>query len=311
MLWQAPGMTDLSELAGGDFDLNVRDAAMEYVEILAEQSGGTVTRDQLEHFTVGGRQIKLIDQSRGIRNPAELAATISVVHNPLGPYDDQIADGFLSYSISTAGWRQGDNRKLHTAYQQRLPIIVLQKLRANVYVPSLPAYLVDEHPERGEYGQYLIAFGEVARSMDPDSEVERRYAKKMVRHRLHQPLFRAMVLEAYVRHCAICSLKHVELLDAAHIVPDSYERGRAAISNGLALCKIHHSAYDADVIGIDADYRIHIAESVMQEVDGPMLRHGLQDFHGELLRQLPSRTSDRPSKDALSTRFKGFLRRSA
>ena len=304
-------MSDIGGTTGGEFDLDVRDAAMEYLEILAEQSGGVVTRDQLEHFTFEGRQIKLIDHSRGIRNPAELSATLSVIHNPLGPYDDQVADGFLNYSISTAGWRQGDNRKLHIAYERRLPIIVLQKLRANVYVPSSPAYVVDEHPERGEYGQYLIAFGEVARSMDPESEVEKRYARRMVRQRLHQPLFRAMVLEAYTRHCAICSLKHVELLDAAHIVPDADEHGRAAVSNGLSLCKIHHSAYDKDVLGIDADYRVHIADSVLEEVDGPMLRHGLQAFHGEPLRQLPTRTLDRPSRDALSERFDGFLRRSA
>ena len=304
-------MSDIGGTTGGEFDLDVRDAAMEYLEILAEQSGGVVTRDQLEHFTFEGRQIKLIDHSRGIRNPAELSATLSVIHNPLGPYDDQVADGFLNYSISTAGWRQGDNRKLHIAYERRLPIIVLQKLRANVYVPSSPAYVVDEHPERGEYGQYLIAFGEAARSMDPESEVEKRYARRMVKNRLHQPLFRAMVLEAYARHCAICALKHVELLDAAHIVPDADEHGRAAVSNGLALCKIHHSAYDNDVLGIDADYRVHIAESVLEEVDGPMLRHGLQGFHGEPLRQLPSRTLDRPSREALSERFDGFLRRSA
>ena len=304
-------MSHLSELPLAEFDLNVRDAAIEYLDILAEQSGGAVTRDQLEHFTFEGRQVKLIDQGRGIRNPAELPATLSVIHNPLGPYDDQVADGFLSYSISTAGWQQGDNRKLHTAYEGRLPIIVLQKLRPNVCVPSSPAYLVDEHPERGEYGQYLIAFGEAARSMDPESEVEKRYARRMVKNRLHQPLFRAMVLEAYARHCAICALKHVELLDAAHIVPDADEHGRAAVSNGLALCKIHHSAYDNDVLGIDADYRVHIAESVLEEVDGPMLRHGLQGFHGEPLRQLPSRTLDRPSREALSERFDGFLRRSA
>ena len=304
-------MDDLRGVDPAGYDLAVRDAAMDYLEMLAEQSGGTVTRDQLEHFTFDGRQIKLVDHSRGIRNPAELLATLTVIHNPHGPYDDHVADGFLSYSISTAGWQQGDNRKLHAAYERRLPIIVLQKLRPNVYVPSSPAYLVDEHPERGEYGQYLIAFGQVARSMDPASEIERRYARRMVRQRLHQPLFRAKVLEAYTGHCAICALKHLELLDAAHIVPDADVGGRAAVSNGLALCKIHHSAYDKDVLGIDSDFRVHIAEKVLHEVDGPMLRYGLQEFHGKGLMQLPHRSADQPSRDGLATRFDGFLRRSA
>ena len=54
---------------------------MEYVEILAEQSGGNVTRDQLEHFTVGGDRSNLSTRA-GDSQSAELAATISVVHNP-------------------------------------------------------------------------------------------------------------------------------------------------------------------------------------------------------------------------------------
>ena len=37
-------------------------------------------------------------------------------------------------------------------------------------------------------------------------------------------------------------------------------------------------AIDADILGVDADCRIHIRRDVLEEHDGPMLRHGLQEM---------------------------------
>ena len=75
--------------------------------------------------------------------------------------------------------------------------------------------------------------------------------------------------------------------------------------NGLGLCKIHHSAFDADIIGIDADVRVHVREDVLREQDGPMLRYGLREAHGSLL-VLPKREVDRPNRDFLAERFVRF-----
>jgi hypothetical protein len=72
-----------------------------------------------------------------------------------------------------------------------------------------------------------------------------------MRRRLHRPVFRATVLRAYGMRCAVCALRHAQLLDAAHIVPDRKEHGIAAARNGLALCKIHNAAYDSFVLGYD------------------------------------------------------------
>jgi putative restriction endonuclease len=79
-------------------------------------------------------------------------------------------------------------------------------------------------------------------------------------------------------------------------------------ANGLALCKIHHAAYDRDIIGIRPDLRIEVASSVLAESDGPMLRHGLQGFHGQQLRSVPARRKDRPDPDRLERRYAEFLR---
>jgi hypothetical protein len=88
------------------------------------------------------------------------------------------------------------------------------------------------------------------------------------------------VLTAYQESCSICSLRHVQLLDAAPIIPDGEERGNAVVTNGLSLCKIHHAAFDTNILGIRPDYSIEIRDDILLEVDGPMLKHGLQAHHG-------------------------------
>ena len=133
----------------------------------------------------------------------------------------------------------------------------------------------------------------------------REYATRAVLQRLHQQQFRRMVLTAYRDQCCICRLRHVELLDAAHILPDRHPKGEPIVTNGLGLCKIHHSAYDAHIIGIDPDARVHVREDVLHEEDGPMLRHGLQEVAGSRL-VLPRRDDLRPNRDFLAERFDRF-----
>ena len=123
--------------------------------------------------------------------------------------------------------------------------------------------------------------------------------------RLRQQHFRRIVLHAYREQCAICRLRHAELLDAAHILEDRDPRGEPLISNGLGLCKIHHSAYDANIVGIDPDAIVHVRQDILTEIDGPMLRHGLQEVHGSRL-TLPRNDERRPNRDFLAERFDRF-----
>jgi putative restriction endonuclease len=101
-------------------------------------------------------------------------------------------------------------------------------------------------------------------------------------------------------------LRHRELLDAAHIIPDSEERGLPTVTNGISLCKLHHAAFDSFMIGISPDYKIQVREDILQEQDGPMLLHGLQGLHGASI-SLPTRSADRPDQDALDWRYQRFL----
>ncbi|MCU1674637.1 MAG: hypothetical protein JWN77_2750 [Frankiales bacterium] len=284
-------------------ELDVRRAAMAYVAERAEAAGGVVSRAQLEGFSYAGEQLKLIDQSRGIRNPRQLTATISILSQPKGPYDDvETPDGLIRYAYRDGDPNGGDNRKLRRAAELGLPLLLLRGIAPGVFVP-IPVYVVRDNPAE----RYVeIAVDESLRFLAdaPPTEDRRAYVERLTKLRLHQPVFRAQVLAAYERTCSICRLKHVDLLDAAHILSDT-AGGQPVVPNGLALCKIHHAAYDRDIIGIRPDYVVQVREDVLAEVDGPMLRHGLQDVHGWRL-GLPKRIADLPDQDLLATRYAGF-----
>jgi putative restriction endonuclease len=123
--------------------------------------------------------------------------------------------------------------------------------------------------------------------------------------RLHQQRFRFDVLRAYRHRCTICALRERDLVQAAHIVADPSPEGIAAVVNGLALCAIHHLAYDRNLLGIDPDGVVHISRRLREEHDGPMLREGLQGFHGATILK-PRRTADHPDRERLATRFSSF-----
>ena len=175
-----------------------------------------------------------------------------------------------------------------------------------VYDAIAPVYVTDEEPVRHQFT--LMADSGTLRSYPENSitqTVRREYVTRSVLYRLHQQQFRRMVLRAYREQCAICRLRHVQLLDAAHILADRHPRGEAAVPNGLGLCKIHHSAYDSNIIGIDAEARVHVRRDILVEKDGPMLKHGIQEVDGGTL-VLPRNATLRPNPDFLAERFERF-----
>ena len=153
--------------------------------------------------------------------------------------------------------------------------------------------------------QARVAFGRPGESSLPAEAPQRRYALRAVQQRLHQTAFRAAVVSAYQGRCALSGLPEPMLLDAAHIVADADETlGQPVVPNGIPLSKIHHAAFDAHLIGIDADYRVHVAERLRTQNDGPLLE-ALKRLHLSELR-LPSRQRDWPDRDRLAARFETF-----
>lgn len=140
-----------------------------------------------------------------------------------------------------------------------------------------------------------------------EATIRRRYATRVFRQRLHQTAFRERVVHAYQHHCAVCRLKREELLEAAHIMPDADPLGEPSVPNGVALCRLHHAAFDKYLIGIRPDCVIEVRQDVLDESDGPMLIHGLQGFHGARL-VVPRRASWRPDPRLLEERYERFRR---
>lgn len=283
----------------------MREALIAAVMDRASANGGFVTRADLTFVRLPtGDGLRAIDASRGIWNPRQMDATLSVVSSPSGPYEDREVEGGLFHYSYRAGSDAGDNTKLRRALELGVPIILLRKVRDGIFVPHAPVYVVDDLRSRREF---LLALDDNARLLvgDLSSEHQRSYAERLIRQRLHQADFRGRVIAAYETRCAVCRLRHGQLLDAAHIIPDSSEDGLPVVSNGLSLCKIHHAAYDSNLLGVSPDYVVTIDHRLLDEIDGPMLRHGLQEMHGARL-TIPSRAKDQPDRDRLARRFADF-----
>jgi putative restriction endonuclease len=146
---------------------------------------------------------------------------------------------------------------------------------------------------------------EALAELDEDAGARRAYATTIVKRRLHQLTFRARVIRAYQTRCALCRLRHTELLDAAHITPDADPEGEPLISNGLALCKLHHAAFDRFFFTVRPDYTIEVRESILEESDGPMLIVGLQQIHGQRI-FVPSAPAHQPDRLRLERRYEDF-----
>lgn len=94
-------------------------------------------------------------------------------------------------------------------------------------------------------------------------------------------------------------------MEASHIIRDADADGVASVVNGLALCAIHHAAYDRNLIGIDPEGVVHIGGRLLKERDGPMLSGGIQAFHGAAILR-PRRREEHPDPHRLAARFEEF-----
>jgi putative restriction endonuclease len=244
---------------------------------------------------------------------------LSIRTSSEGPYDDHFgADDTLVYSYRGTNPDHPENVALRRAMQRQVPLAYFHSVVRGRYLAVWPAFIVGDDPARlifrvvADRGDSLprpsMPDGSLRVSYTPDAELRRRYATIDVRHRLHQRGFRERVLTAYREQCALCRLRHAELLDAAHIIPDNEPGGDPVVPNGLALCRLHHSAFDAFFIGIRPDYTVEVHQSIRDEADGPMLRVGLQGIHNQRI-LTPAAQHLRPDRDRLERRYELFRKK--
>jgi putative restriction endonuclease len=195
---------------------------------------------------------------------------------------------------------------------ERVPIVYFHAIEPGFYVAAYPVFVIEDHPAELRFAMQVDDLfaaeteSVVAVTLGEDfAEPRRAYVTASFQRRLHQATFRQRVIRAYAERCALCRLRHQELLDAAHITPDVDPDGHPVVSNGVALCKLHHAAFDRFFFTIRADYVIEVRPSVLRESDGPMLVVGLQQINGQLI-HLPTRAVDLPDRARLERRYEQF-----
>ena len=293
----------------------VRTAAFDYLARLTLRDPYVLVRwSDLKAFEYRGTPCPLIG-APGIWKPAVLEAPISITTAPPkagrpAPYDDDIRDEMVIYRYRGTDPSHRDNVGLRRLMWEKTPLIYFHGIESGLYLAAWPVTIIHDDPASLSVTVDVrpnAHFADRVADRDP-GDTRKQYIFAPTKHRLHQAKFRARVMEAYKQRCSICRLGHAPLLDAAHIIPDADEAGAASVRNGLSLCKIHHAAFDSNILGIDPDLIIHVREDILNEIDGPMLKHGIIANHGERLSVVPRNPAHQPSRDGLAERFHLFKR---
>jgi putative restriction endonuclease len=299
-----------------ELDGRVRATAFSVLGDLQQQYADNIPRSKLvDGFTLEGQRVPFLGP-QGIFKPRILSEVpLSITTAPIRedgdrPYEDEWLAGDLikyRYRGDSNDVNHYQNVSLRVAMREQLPLIYFFGTVPGYYAAAFPAYIVADDPSTLTFtvavDDYVLDVSQAPFVEDPTPR--RAYVTRLVQQRLHQQSFRQRVIAAYQSKCSVCRLRHAELLEAAHILPDLDPRSEPLVSNGLALCRLHHAAFDHDVLGIRPDYVVQLRRDVLEEIDGPMLVHGLQGFHGAQL-LVPAREQQRPNRDFLAERFERF-----
>lgn len=304
----------------------IRIAAFHWLEQQTAIHGDVLSYDIMQKgFVFNGERVTVVGP-QGIWKPKQFQLIpLSIIAVSNGPYDDRADDnGLIIYRYRGTDPYHKANVGLREAMRKKVPLIYFHGVTKSRYFVSWPAFVVDDSPhtlsftialddiystslysEQFKVNSNSHAFDQYVR--EDTAQYRQMYTTSTVKTRLHQRSFRERVLEAYSKQCAFCRLRHPELLDAAHIIPDSEERGTPIVNNGLSLCKIHHAAFDKNILGVTPEYQITVREQILQEIDGPMLKYGIQQLHQQKI-VLPRSKKLWPDQERLEERYSKFIK---
>ncbi|WP_253445165.1 HNH endonuclease [Halomonas sp. Y3] len=304
-----------------NLDTRLRQAAFQRLEAITRQFSNDVPWEAIaEPVPMGEETFYIASRAIGIFKPRQMPdgilsiKTVVPKQGRVNIYSDGASDeGGFWYSLEAGGTAKAANRQLLISYERQDPIIYLMGVAPGRYFPLWPCYIdsVDLarelcHVSMRERIGDVRRIAETTGTYDVD-ELEKRYVIREAKTRGHQAEFRARVMQAYSNRCAMTGLPVPQLLEAAHIIPDPHPGSTTEVSNGISLSRLHHRAYDADLIGIDPDYRIHLNDDLLSTQDGPLLE-SMKQLNGHKI-FTPKRLDQKPSKEALELRYQQFLSR--
>jgi len=299
-----------------DIDLQVRMLAFNWLSEQFNIHGDVLPRKLLEQgFEFQGQRIPLVGP-QGIFKPRILDFPISITTVPKGPYDDYFGkDNFLIYRYRGTDPNHRDNVGLRKIFELKRPLVYFHGIEPGKYLATWPVYIIGDDQSNLTFkvavDDTLPAFEysetNISHQIAEVSDARHAYLTATIKVRLQQRSFREKVLDAYKSQCAFCRLKHRELLDAAHIIPDYLPESMSTVEHGISLCKLHHSAYDSFILGVTPDYIIQVRKDILEEEDGPVLQHGLKGLHKTKL-ILPDSKGQWPNKNALAWRYERFTK---
>lgn len=154
------------------------------------------------------------------------------------------------------------------------------------------------HGRHGAIDPYVAALNNVSSLSDSDIEAlpkQRREVVVTIRRKVREADFRARVLSAYDHQCAMCGMQ-LRLVEAAHIVPVADSRSTDETHNGVALCSVHHDAYDRNFISFTDAYQIEVSRVLEEELRAAKRVGGLSTFKKSLRPAiiLPANSRDHP-----------------
>lgn len=129
-------------------------------------------------------------------------------------------------------------------------------------------------------------------SEDPPLEEEEVETEETTSRKTRSALFRRRVTKYYDQTCAVCgSTRRTPEgnpeVEAAHIYPRR-ENGRDHYRNGLALCRLHHWAFDSGWLSMTDEFEILVRQDEEREEHGEFVELEGQELH------LPSNEEHRP-----------------
>ena len=312
--------------------MDLINSAFKHVKQLELLYGDSIPSAVIEEgFLLNGELVRLDSRAVGIFKPKQMPEGVLSIKTTMSRdgaasiYNDQLTDdGYYQYSLQKGDPRGGRNVCLWQAYENKQPFIYFHAIAPAVYKALWPCFIDEIYPDQG-FARVLVGIAKpifdtsklASNRTDTNSfefsvpdEIESRYLVRNSKVRMHQASFRKAVLDVYRNKCAITGMAEKRLIEAAHIIPDGLIGTHQVVNNGIALSNLHHRAYDRKLIGIDANYKIHVSEALDEFGDNDFVKKAFHRYDQKTL-ILPKSDQCKPNKEYLSQVFEDFKSRIA